>query len=86
MLRSPLASLDPLDLLHGIRKGQAALAALQSGDLSNVADRESLEEFLAKLPELWRAGEVRSEASPTARSEAEEAYRDGDRPDCCVAG
>ena len=65
-LRAPLASLDPLELLHGIRKGQAALAALQSGDLSNVADRESLEEFLAKLPELWRAGEVR----PTHRKEA----------------
>jgi hypothetical protein len=30
VLRAPLASLDPLALLHGIRKGQAALAALQS--------------------------------------------------------
>jgi hypothetical protein len=65
-LRAPLASLDPLNLLHGIRKGQAALAALQSGNLGNVANRESLEEFLAKLPELWRDGEVR----PTHRKEA----------------
>jgi len=65
-LREPLALLDPLDLLHEIRKCQAALAALQSGDVKNVADRESLEEFLATLPELWRQGEVR----PTHRKEA----------------
>lgn len=64
-LRATLASLDPLELLHGIREGQAALVALQSGDMSHGADRESLEEFLAKLPELWRKGEVR----PTHRTE-----------------
>jgi hypothetical protein len=64
-LRVELASLDPLEILHQIREGQSALAALSSGDLSHGPGRESLEAFLAKLPGLWRAGEVR----PTHRSE-----------------
>jgi hypothetical protein len=64
-LRAGLAPLDPLVLLHQIREGQSALAALASGDLSHGPERASLEEFLAKLPELWRAGEAR----PTHRSE-----------------
>jgi len=63
-LRAELAPLDPAALLHQIREGQAALTALSSGDLSHGPDRQSLEEFLAKLPELWREGEVR----PTHRS------------------
>jgi hypothetical protein len=63
-LRAELAPLDPAALLHRIREGQAALAALDSGDLSHGPERQSLEEFLAKLPELWRAGEVR----PTHRN------------------
>jgi hypothetical protein len=58
-LRAGLAPLDPAGLLHPIREGQAALAALGSGDLCHGPERQSLEEFLAKLPELWRAGEVR---------------------------
>ncbi len=63
-LRAELAALDPADLLHQIREGQAALAALCSGDLSRGPERQSLAEFLARLPELWRAGEVR----PTHRT------------------
>ncbi len=35
------------------------MAALGSGDLSESSERERLEEFLAKLPEQWRVGEVR---------------------------
>lgn len=65
-LRTELASLDPSEILHQIREGQAALAALSSGDPGHGPERESLEAFLAKLPELWREGEVR----PTHRSEA----------------
>jgi hypothetical protein len=64
-LRAKRDSLDPLELLHGIRDGQAALVALQSGDLSEGANRDSLEEFLAKLPNLWRAGDAR----PTHRKQ-----------------
>lgn len=63
-LRAELPRLDPLDLLHRIREGQSALMALHSGDLGHGPARESLNEFLAKLPELWRGGEVR----PTHRS------------------
>jgi hypothetical protein len=63
-LGAGLAPLDPADLLHQIREGQAALAALGSGDLSHGPERQSLEEFLAKLPELWREGEAR----PTHRN------------------
>jgi len=65
-LRSELASLDSLEILHQIREGQADLAALGSGDPSQCPERESLEAFLAKHPELWREGEAR----PTHRSEA----------------
>jgi hypothetical protein len=65
-LRATLATLDPLKLLHEIREGQAALVAVQSGELSKGVDRESLESFLCKLPELWRKGEVR----PTHRTKA----------------
>jgi hypothetical protein len=63
-LRAGLAPLDPADLLHLIREGQAAVAALGSGDLSHGPERQSLEEFLAKLPELGREGEAR----PTHRN------------------
>ena len=52
-LRTEFAVLDPLELLHQIREGQSALAALCSGDLSGSPQRESSEEFLAKLPEQW---------------------------------
>jgi hypothetical protein len=65
-LRAELAPLDPLKLLHQIREGQSALVALGSGDLQPVSDRQSLEDFLAKLPEIWRDGEVR----PTHREKA----------------
>ena len=58
-LRAELAALDPLALLHQIREAQSALAVLSSGDLGHGPERESLDAFLAKLPELWRAGEVR---------------------------
>jgi hypothetical protein len=63
-LQAERAPLDPAVLLHEIREGQAALAALGSGDLSHGPERQSLEDFLAKLPELWREGEVR----PTHRN------------------
>ena len=66
-LRAERDRLDPLALLQRIREGQTALAALGSGELGSGPGRESLDQFLAKLPELWRAGEAR----PT--------HRQGDR-------
>ena len=65
-LRTEGGRLDPLELLQRIREGQAALAALGSGDLGSGPGRESLEQFLARLPELWRQGEAR----PTHRQKA----------------
>jgi hypothetical protein len=58
-LRSEGGPLDPLELLHRIRDSQSGLAALGSGELGTGLGRESLEQFLAKLPELWRKGEAR---------------------------
>jgi hypothetical protein len=58
--------LDPLELLHRIRESRAALAALGSGEPGSGPGREDLEQFLAKLPELWREGEAR----PTHRQGA----------------
>jgi hypothetical protein len=64
-LRAQHARLDPVELLQRIRQGQSALAALSTGEPSCGPNRESLNKFLAGLPELWRAGEAR----PTHRKE-----------------
>jgi hypothetical protein len=58
-LRRQRETLDPLELLQRIRQGQSALAALTVGEPCQGPDRESLDKFLAALPELWRAGEAR---------------------------
>jgi hypothetical protein len=59
-LRSRREQLDPLELLHCIREGQAALAALSSeSNASSELGKKSLEQFLSLLPELWRSGEAR---------------------------
>jgi hypothetical protein len=58
-LRFEQGRLDPLELLHRIRDSEAALAALSSGELGSGQERESLEQFLAALPERWRQGEAR---------------------------
>ena len=59
-LQSQRQQLDPIKLLHGIRQGQSTLSALASADCSKQGpQRESLEQFLSQLPQLWREGEVR---------------------------
>jgi hypothetical protein len=65
-LRTQRAKLDPLKLLQHIRDAQAALAALASPAKLEGPGRSSLAEFLAQLPRLWQAGEVR----PTHRRTA----------------
>jgi hypothetical protein len=68
-LRLQRQKIDPLKLLHHIRKSQSALAALTSTDHGiQGPGRESLEQFLSQLPQLWKDGEVR----PTHRSKASE--------------
>ena len=46
--------LDPVALLHAIREAQSALAAVTSPEIRPTPSGESLEQFLAKLPDLWR--------------------------------
>ena len=64
-LRKQRDQLDPVELLHRIRQGQAALAALSTGEPGDGLARKSLDQFLAGLPQLWRSGEAR----PTHRKE-----------------
>ena len=47
-------TLDPVALLHTIRKAQSALAAIVSPELRPTPRGESLERFLATLPDRWR--------------------------------
>ena len=72
-LRTQRDQVDPVELLHRIRQGQAALAALSPGEPSEAPDRNGLDQFPASLPELWREGEAR----PT--------HRQGD-PKCATGG
>jgi hypothetical protein len=58
-LRRQRAELDPVELLHRMRQGQSALAALSAGESCLAADRQSLADFLTALPKLWELGEVR---------------------------
>lgn len=66
-LRRQHERLDPVELLHRIRQGQSAMAALSTGQPSTGPGRESLDQFLADLPNLWRLGEVRATHRKDAR-------------------
>ena len=62
-LREQKAGLDPVRLLHIIRELQATLAAIAtSNESTNGASpaSRSLSDFLKKLPQLWKDGEVRA--------------------------
>ena len=58
-LKEYLARLDPVLLLHNIREAQSTLVATTSPEVRETPSGESLDRFLAKLPSLWRQGEVR---------------------------
>lgn len=64
-LRNERSRLDPIELLYRIRQAQEALSALASPEPGRGPGQESLESFLAALPRIWRAGEVR----PTHRKQ-----------------
>lgn len=55
---------DPLKLLHEIRKSQAALASLSTEGALPREQQINLDEFLSRLPELWKHGEVRPTHQP----------------------
>ena len=70
-LRKQRDQLDPVELLHRIRQGQSALAALSTGEPGDGPARKSLDQFLASLPQLWRSGEARAthrKDAPKARN------------------
>ena len=46
--------LDPVALLHAIREAQSALATVTFPAIRPTPSGESLEQFLAKLPDWWR--------------------------------
>ena len=48
------ATPDPVALLHAIREAQSALAAVTFPEIRPTPRGESLEQFQAKLPDLWR--------------------------------
>ena len=51
-------ALDPVALLHTIREAQSALTSLTVPELRPTPHGESLEQFLASLPDLWRRDET----------------------------
>ena len=53
------ARLDPVLLLHTIRKAQSALVAAASPEVRETPSGENLSKFLAESPKLWWQGEVR---------------------------
>ena len=58
-LQDMRAKLDTLSMPHTIREAQSAFTAVSSSDSGRAPKSESLEQFLGKLPDLWRRGEVR---------------------------
>ena len=52
------AGLDPVALLRSIREAQSAMAAMSSPQPQGVSLGESIDRFLASLPNLWRQGEA----------------------------
>ena len=66
-LRQNRAALDPISLLHGIRKTQATLKEINTPGSVGIPGGESLESFLSHLPDLWRRGEVRPPHTPKRR-------------------
>ena len=58
-LREYRAGLDPVALLRSIREAQPAMAAMSSPQPRGAPHGESIDRFLASLPDLWQQGEAR---------------------------
>ena len=54
-------------LLHTISEAQSDLAAIVSPELRPTPQCESLERFLARLPDRWREEKERADREPRAR-------------------
>ena len=64
-LREYRVGLDPVALLRSIREAQSAMAAMSPPQPRGVPLGESIDRFLASLPNLWQQGEAR----PTHRDQ-----------------
>ena len=64
-LREYRVGLDPVALLRSIREAHSAMAAMSSPQPQGVPLGESIDRFLASLPNLWQQGEAR----PTHRDQ-----------------
>ena len=70
-LRNSRVELDPVSLLHTIQEAQTAFASIKDSAPVSASTSESLEQFLGKLPDLWKQGEVRA----THESDAQKARK-----------
>ena len=59
-LRNSRLELDPESLLHTIREAQTALASIRDSAPVSASTSENLEQFVGRLPDLWRQVEVRA--------------------------
>ena len=62
------SSVDPVALLHAIREAQSALAVIVSPELRPTPRSESLQRFLARLPDRWREQQEHADRKPRARA------------------
>ena len=58
------SSVDPVALLHAIREAQSALAAVTCPEIRPTPQGESLERFLARLPDRWRLAQEQAHRKP----------------------
>ena len=61
------ATLDPVALLHTIREAQSALSAIVSLEVRPTSRGESLERFLARLPDRWLAEQEQADRKPRVK-------------------
>ena len=61
-------TLDPMALLHTIREAQSALATIVSPEVGATPRGESLERFLARLPDRWREEQGHIDRKPRVKS------------------
>ena len=65
---SSSCSADPVALPHAIREAQSVLTAIVSPELGPSPQGESLERFLARLPDRWREEQEHADRKPRARA------------------
>ena len=62
------ATLDPVALLRTVREAQSALVAIVSPEIRSTPRSESLERFLARLPDRWLEEQEHIDREPRARA------------------